>query len=249
MGVDIAAESSRDPETLPLLRELMGAEVDSGWTASVELTLESGCIMRSTRVYIPSRFRRRVLEESHFVHFGIGRMKVLARSYVFWPRIDSDIEQMGAACDACKRGKTTTGVRVPIHPWEYPGGAWQRVHADFFDWEKKKFLIIVDAFSKWIEVFVMTTTTVEATISKMRECFARFGLPVILVMDNGLPWKSDKFQDFLSTNGIKHLTRAPYFPQSQRQVERYVATVKQGLKIVAENESITMCLNNLLMVY
>jgi len=176
-------------------------------------------------------------------------MKALARSYVFWPRIDSDIEQMAAACDACKRGKTTTGVRVSIQPWEYPGGAWQRVHADFFDWEKNKFLIIVDAFSKWIGVFVMTTTTAEATISKMRECFARFGLPVTLVTDNGPPWKSDEFQDFLSTNGIKHLTSAPYFPQSQGQVERYVATVKQGLKIVAENESITTRLNNLLMAY
>jgi len=46
------------------------------------------------------------------------------------------------------------------------------------------FLVLVDAHTKWMEVFQMSSTTSEATLQKLRHTFARFGLPNTTVTDS-----------------------------------------------------------------
>ncbi|KAG8177662.1 hypothetical protein JTE90_012442 [Oedothorax gibbosus] len=75
-----------------------------------------------------------------------------------------------------------------------------RVHAYMF-------LVIVDAHSKWLEVYPMKSTTTFKTIESLRDCFARFGLPVTLVSDNGPQFTSHEFKTFMNSNGIKHTKR------------------------------------------
>ena len=92
------------------------------------------------------------------------------------------------------------------------------------------FLIVIDAGSKWIEAFPMSTSTSKATIQCLRPLFAQFGLPDILVSDNGTSFTSSEFQEFLATNGIKHWKSAPYHLSSNGLAEKAVQIVKQGLK-------------------
>ncbi|KAG8170544.1 hypothetical protein JTE90_011097 [Oedothorax gibbosus] len=73
------------------------------------------------------------------------------------------------------------------------------------------FLVIVDAHSKWLEVYPMKSTTTFKTIESLRDCFARFGLPVTLV-SNGPQFTSHEFKTFMNSNGIKHKTTAPFKP-------------------------------------
>ena len=91
-------------------------------------------------------------------------------------------------------------------------------------------LILVDAHSKWPEVFTMTTTTASKTITKLRETFGRFGLPEQLVLDNGPQFTSEEFETFLRANGVKHICSSPYHPASNGAAERVVQVVKQALK-------------------
>ena len=57
------------------------------------------------RVVIPSKLREHVLQELHHGHQGIVRMKALARSYVWWPQIDRELEECVKTCSACQEVK------------------------------------------------------------------------------------------------------------------------------------------------
>lgn len=67
-----------------------------------EFGLHGSCLMRGIRVYIPKILRKRVLDELHSTHFGMSRMKALARSYCWWLNIDKDIEGMVHNCQQCQ---------------------------------------------------------------------------------------------------------------------------------------------------
>ena len=91
------------------------------------------------------------------------------------------------------------------------------------------FLIIIDAYSKWLEVRIMNSTTSSAIITALRGVFAQFGLPSLIVTDNARNFTSAEFESFLSRNGIKHLSSPPYHPSSNGLAERAVQSFKQSL--------------------
>ena len=68
------------------------------------------------------------------------------------------------------------------------------------------------------------------TIEKLQTTFAALGLPEIIVSDNGTSFTSQEFQTFLKQNGIQHVRTSAYHPSSNGLAERYVQTVKQGLR-------------------
>ena len=76
-------------------------------------------------------------------------------------------------------------------------------------YQGKMLLVIVDAFTKWLEVHVMNSSTAEATVEKLRTTFATFGIPETVVSDNGTCFVSEVFQTFMSRNGIRHIKVAP----------------------------------------
>ena len=93
---------------------------------------------------------------------------------------------------------------------------------------RKMFLLIIDAHSKWLEVYPTAVTTSTATIALLRKSFATFGLPEVVMLDNGSNFTSDKFEAFLKKNGVKHVKMPPYHPASNRLVERAVQTYSRA---------------------
>ena len=95
-----------------------------------ELSLEDNVLLWGNRVVIPFCFQSRVLDVLHSTHIGISRMKSLARQYVWWPKIDCDIEAKVKGCSTC----AVSGPDPPptvLHPWEWPKKPWSRVHLDY----------------------------------------------------------------------------------------------------------------------
>ena len=81
------------------------------------------------------------------------------------------------------------------------------------------FLTVIDAHSKWIEVFPMATATALTTIQRLRQLFAQFGIPESIVSDNGLQFAAAEFQEFCRLNGICYIRVAPYQPSSNGLAE------------------------------
>ena len=107
-----------------------------------------------------------------------------------------------------------------------------RVHIDFAGpVEGKMFLLIVDAYSKWLEVHATSTSSSAATIELLRKSFAVLGLPEVFVSDNATTFTGEEFAEFLKKNGIRHIRSPPYHHASNRLVERAVQTFKEGLNV------------------
>ncbi|XP_060075892.1 uncharacterized protein K02A2.6-like [Ylistrum balloti] len=95
-----------------------------------ELSTEQGCVLWGLRVIIPQAYRERILAQLHEQHVGMSRMKSLARSYLWWPGLDKDIETVVSAFNACQATRKMPLV-APLHSWSWPTHVWQRVHIDF----------------------------------------------------------------------------------------------------------------------
>ena len=82
--------------------------------------------------------------------------------------------------------ESTFTPAVPMHPWEWPEHPWDRIHIDFAGpFMGKMFLLVVDAHSRWMEVEIVNAASIQNTIEHLCSSFARFGLPEIMVTDNG----------------------------------------------------------------
>lgn len=195
-----------------------------------ELSAVSGCVLWGARVVIPLPVRKQVLQQLHDSHPGITRMKTLARSYVWWPGLDADITSIVQTCDTCQSNRPTPS-KAPLHPWEWPSRPWSRIHIDHAGpFHGKLFLIVVDAHSKWLDVQVVSSTSADCTINKLRSIFATHGLPEQVVSDNGSGFTSAEFKQFLQANGIRQVLVSPYHPSSNGLAERAVQTFKRAVE-------------------
>ena len=195
-----------------------------------ELSVQDFCVLWGSRVIIPDAGQEKVLDILHDGHPGITKMKQLARSIVWWPRIDAHIEIKVKHCEQCAMLQKSPSP-VPLHPWEWPNRPWTRIHVDYAGpFMGKMFLVLIDAHSKWMEVQPVCSATSSNTISALRTIFATFGLPEILVSDNGSVFTSEEFRVFIKRNGIRHLTSAPYHPATNGLAERAVQIFKRALK-------------------
>ena len=162
-----------------------------------ELSVHDGCLLRGNRVVVPTIGRNLVMNLLHESHLGNNRMKGLARSFVSWPGIDQQIEETVKSCDVCQKTRHSPPP-APLHPWEFPDAPWEWLHADFVGpFLGKMFLVVIDAYSKWMEVKCLSTATSSTTVEQFHAIFATHGLPKNLVTDNGTQFTSTEFEPFL----------------------------------------------------
>ena len=146
----------------------------------------------------------------------------------------SDIERRVKKCQLCQQNLNAP-AKAPLHPWEWPERAWSSVHVDYAGpMDGLMFLIVVDAYSKWMEVVPVKSATSQATIEKLRTIFVTHGLPEMLVSDNGSVFNSAEFQEFTSQNAIHQVFVSPYHPSSNGLAERAVQSFKSAMRKTSE---------------
>lgn len=100
---------------------------------------------------------------------------MIARSYIWWPGVDSEIEQVAKSCVASQAAKNAPAV-APLHRWHSSDRPWDRTHIDFAGPLKgSMFMVIVD--SKWPEVIQKTSSTAAKVIMERSRVFATYRLP------------------------------------------------------------------------
>ena len=233
----VVRETAKDP----ILSQLMRF-VKEGWPHAFSeelkdfkklensLSTENGCVFYGLRVIIPSTLRNHILKLLHLGHFGMQRMKQLARSTVYWPRIDFDIEDLCRKCTSCGQFQNKPD-KPSIHSWMMPEKPWSRLHLDHaINFLGRNWLVLVDAYSKYPCIHPTTSTSSKSTTAILEQEFAHFGYPHTLVTDNATTFMSQEFQAWCKQRGIVHLTGAPYHPATNRAAERLIQSFKQALR-------------------
>ncbi|XP_052131934.1 uncharacterized protein K02A2.6-like [Frankliniella occidentalis] len=198
------------------------------------LSIEQNCLMFGNRVVIPEALQGNVLQILHTGHPGIVRTKSLARSMVWWPSLNEDIEKLCKNCYPCL--KVNFKVQSTFIPWPETKYPFERVHIDFFSIKRVTFFIYCDSFSKWLHIERMDVTTAPLVNEVLFNIFAFWGsLPSAIVSDNGPPFDSLLFREFLTRFNIVLKHSPVYHPASNSFAERGVGVAKRALEKLLED--------------
>ncbi|XP_065174678.1 uncharacterized protein K02A2.6-like [Sycon ciliatum] len=185
---------------------------------------DDGLILYDQRLYIPPAHQQEILARLHQGHQGITKCRRLARTSVWWPSLSSDIATLVQTCEECSRHRSQPPE--PLLSTPLPEFPWQHLAADFFTIDGRNHLLVIDYYSRFIEVLDMPSLSTARTVSHFKSLFARHGIPDSLTTDNGPQFTSAEFAQFASTYGFRHVTSSPLYPQANGMAERAVRTVK-----------------------
>lgn len=194
------------------------------WSLRRELTVIDGLLFLGKHLVIPQALQEETMQSLHQGHQGIQRCQLRVVSSVWWPGISKDLESFVKQCLVCT--KRSVPHKEPMIPSELPKYPWQKVGTDL---KGATFLLVVDYFSRYVETTKLVSATSSAIITALKSIFARFGVPEIVVSDNGPQFVSMEMKEFSELYRFQHITSSPYYPQSNGQAERAVQTVKRLL--------------------
>uniref|UniRef100_A0A1I8IF99 Reverse transcriptase n=1 Tax=Macrostomum lignano TaxID=282301 RepID=A0A1I8IF99_9PLAT len=127
---------------------------------------------------------------------------------------------------------------TPLQATPLPPHAWHTLGIDFTGpVQNKHLLVIVDHFSRYPIVISMSSMTAEAVTKQLRKLFSTFGRPAQLVSDNGPPFSSQAFHDFLRSNGVQHRSITPYHPAANGVTERINRSINKIIRIASIEKS------------
>lgn len=181
---DIQQETKNDPTLQSVINYLnLGSpsdkkditdEIQPYYIRRNNLLVVNNSLMLGERVVIPPKLRNKVLRHIHKGHPGMEKAKSIARSYVYWPKINSDIEESVRTCSKCTAAKKSP-TKTLLQSWQMPDTPWKRIHVDFAGpFYNNYFLVIVDAKSKWPEIYMTKSITSSQTLKFIKDACSRY---------------------------------------------------------------------------
>ena len=200
------------------------------WSVRSELVPHDGIILYNDRIVIPKVLQPDILSRLHTGHQGRVRCKSVAHKSVYWRGISSDIDNMIDKCAVCLSQRNLAPKETLINH-EVPDRPFQKVGADILTIAGVDYQLIIDYFSKWVEICkFQKSPSSNDVIFHLKSVFSRFGIPEILFTDQASIYKSCTFDKFCTEYGITKQYSSSRYAQSNGQIERYVQHLKKVVK-------------------
>ena len=203
-------------------------EVQEYTKVKEELSVHDGTILRGHRLVIPHSLQNKAIDLAHVGHQGIVKTKRLLREKVWFPGIDRLTEEKIRNCCPCQASMPESApTPEPLKMTPLPDGPWKEVAIDFAGpYPSGEYLmVVIDEYSRFPEVEILTFTSARAVIPKLDAIFSRQGIPDVLKSDNGPPFNSHEFKEFAEHLGFQHRRITPYWPKANGEDERFMRTL------------------------
>lgn len=198
------------------------------WPHKDSITMQQDILMFEARIIIPSSLRLDILDRIHQGHQGISKCRERAKQSVWWPGLSRQIGDLVEQCRMCCKNKLNTVE--PLICSDIPDHPWHTVATDLFEYQQQKYLLLVDCYSRYIEVAKLDRTHSSDIINHTKSIFARHGIPVSVHSDNGPQYSAAEFTAFSKQYGFNHITSSPGHASGNGAAERAVRTIKDLMK-------------------
>ena len=209
----------------PMKRSQIPVFLHPYWNYRDELMIESGILMKNSKVLIPETLKQKYLRQIHQGHQGIEACRSRAREFVFWVKLNDDLKELVEKCDICQSQQNSTSS-VQKYISEVPPHPWHTIGSDLFYFRRIDFLVVVDYFSKYWFMRKLHNSTSNAVIKELGMIFSEFGKPQVFRSDNGPCYSSQEFRFFMQNWSIEHRTSSSHYPQSNGLAESMVKVSK-----------------------
>ena len=151
--------------------------------------------------------------------------------------MSKEIGELVQSCEICAKLRPQN-MRETLSPYEKPSGPFQKTDGYGLCWMEayKQYSVVVDYFSKWIEIFPWRTGRVTEVIENLEKLLAQFSIPETVIADNVF-FNSSELKRWARKWGFQPFFRSPEYPQSTGQAEKAVHLAKMLLKKTEEERS------------
>ncbi|XP_022796579.1 uncharacterized protein K02A2.6-like [Stylophora pistillata] len=195
------------------------------WDTRDELAILDGVTYRGMRIILPPSTWPAMLEIIHGTHLGIVKCKQRAKEALYWPGMSAQIEENVKDCTIC-RDYAPAQQKEPLIPSLVPDLPWEMGASDIFTFQGEHYLLLVDYYSKFIEMTKPKDLTSQVTVGVLKEHFSWHGIPAKLVTDCGSQYTSKEFETFAKSYSFEHILVSPKHPKANGEAEAAVKTVK-----------------------
>ena len=134
------------------------------------------------------------------------------------------IERIVSLCVTCVHWRTPPAESLLPSPLlDLP---WQKVATDLFEYDGKHYLLVMDYFSRYIELVELRSETTEHVSVALKSIFARHGILAVVYSDNSPCYAATSVQLCTTAYSFQHITSSPRFPQANGVAERGVKITK-----------------------
>jgi len=162
-------------------------EIKHYYNNKVDITVQDRLVYFNNKLIIPKNLRKAILKLLHETHLSAQKQKYLVKSIFYWPGL---VE----SCNICQKFKRNQ-IKQTFINHEIPKFPFIKIGLDIPEFRSLNYLVVVDYYSRWLEIIQIKQKDTMTIISKLKPLFSKFGIPMEVIADN-MPCGSVEFQRF-----------------------------------------------------
>ena len=200
------------------------------------------------QIAVPRCLRDELLKSYHDCiagggHQGFERTYASLRNKYYWPSMYENIRQYVKTCEVCQQSKRAFNAKPPPlqpQPVDDVFGRWQMDILSGLPTTKDKYkhiLVLVDSYSKWVELFPLRTQEATEVASVLfTEIISRYGAPRAILSDRGQTFMSKLVKALSELFEIKRSFTSPYHPMTNGMTECKNSYILQALRAYCKGQ-------------